>query len=245
MTKKLHLLILLFLSACTFPSFSPTPLAAIPNTSVPTVPSDPSTAPVAPTATFVPSTRYFQNDFNSPDLTDWKTFITAGEPGLFDFRVENGFLLFDIGGKHLSDFVLYQPETYKNLRLDIRLVNQKDSPYALNLVCRYYEQSGWYQYEVFNSGAYNLYYVVWDTNDLPDPTLLAEGVADSMLPGNASNEVGFVCNDRDLDLYVNGQLVRSYTDNEYVLRDGRVGVGIASFDSTVLVALDWLKIAIP
>jgi hypothetical protein len=209
------------------------------------VPPSPTSTPPAPTATFVPSTRYFQNDFNKANLTDWTTVVISGEPGLFDFRVEEGFLLFDLGGKNIQTFTLYQPEVYKNLRLDARLIAQTDSPYALNLVCRYSEQNGWYQYQVFDSGAYNLYYFVWNEEEQAVPTLLVEGVAASLLRGEV-NEIGMSCKDRDLNLYVNGELVRSYPENQYVLRDGRVGVGLTSFDSVpVLVSLDWLKILIP
>ncbi|MEW5938501.1 MAG: hypothetical protein AB1750_02460, partial [Chloroflexota bacterium] len=148
-------------------------------------------------------------------------------------------------GKNLRAFALYQPEIYKNLRLDVRVVNQSEAPYALNLVCRYSERDGWYQYEVFDTGAYNLYYFVWDKDKKAASTLLAEGVAESMARGEA-NEIGLSCNDRDLSLYVNDRLVRAYPENQYVLRDGKAGIGVTSFDQIpVLVAFDWLKIGAP
>jgi hypothetical protein len=245
MTKTLRLLLLFFLLTACVPTATPsapTPLASDTPTAAPPTPT--FTAP-APTATFIPSERYFQEDFNK-DVTDWQTHVTSGEPGLFDLRVEDGNWLFDFGGKKISSFTLYQPEIYKNVRIDVRVVKMDTSPNTLSLICRYTEKDGWYQYEVFNSGAYNLYYSVWDEESKPVATLLADGVADSMLRGDAVNEIGMACADRDLSLYVNGQLARTYTDDQYVLRDGWVGVGVTSFDQIpLLVALDWLKITIP
>jgi hypothetical protein len=242
MIKTSRLLFIVFLlTACALP-VTPAPAATA---SPSPVPPSPTVAPSAPTATFVPSMRYFQNDFER-EVTGWKTFTTSGEPGLFDLRVENGFWLFDLGGRDLRAFSLYPSETYKNVRLDLRLVNRSGTPYALNLICRYSEREGWYQFEVFNSGAYNLYYFAWDEESNAIPTLLAEGVSDAMRLDRQPNEIGVVCNGRDLSLYINGQLARAYPENQYVLREGWVGVGVASFDRLpILVALDWLKVTLP
>jgi hypothetical protein len=55
-----------------------------------------------------------------------------------------------------------------------------------------------------------------------------------------------VCSDRTLTLYINGNEQRSYTDNQFVFRDGLIGVGVASEDVVpVKLDFDWVKISQP
>jgi hypothetical protein len=45
---------------------------------------------------------------------------------------------------------------------------------------------------------------------------------------------------------INGVETRTYTDNQFVLRDGQVGIGLSSFrDVPVKVEFDWVKISQP
>jgi hypothetical protein len=55
-----------------------------------------------------------------------------------------------------------------------------------------------------------------------------------------------VCNDKTLTLYINGFETRSYTDNQFVFREGQIGVGVASENQTpVKVNFDWVKVSQP
>ena len=208
-------------------------------------PPSPTTSPPEPTATFAPSTRYFINNFDT-DVSDWSTIVTSGEAGLLDLRVEKGFWVFDLGGRNLHVFALYQPEVYKNVRINLSVINRGDNANSLSVICRYKEKEGWYQYEIFNSGLYNLYYVVWDKDKHPSPTLLADGGSNAIRQGKDFNEISVICDERDLKLFVNGQLTQSYTDNQFVLRDGQIGIGVSSFNRLpVRLDFDWLKISVP
>ena len=60
------------------------------------------------------------------------------------------------------------------------------------------------------------------------------------------NEYTFICNDRNLIIQINGFDTRTYTDNQFVFRDGQIGVGASSFDDVpVKVEFDWVKISEP
>lgn len=239
---RVFLLLPFLLNACSWTEDAGGPLATVTASSVPTVAT---AAPPESTATFVPSTRYFQENFNA-DPTGWKIIVTHGEPGLLDLRVQAGAWVFDLGGTDLHAFALFQNEIYKNVRVDVRARNRGSTAYSLSLICRYNEEEGWYQYDIFNSGIYKLYYYVWDADQKAEPALLAEGVSGSILRGQQANEIGMVCSERDLILYVNGQLVNSFSENLHLLRDGLVGVGVSSYDELpIRLDLDWLKIRLP
>lgn len=242
--QLLILPLLLASLACGLGIVSPTPTPTVTFSPSP-IPSSPTLPPPSPTATLAPSTRYFMNDFNA-DVTDWFTIITSGDSGLLDVRVEKGFWVFDLGGRNLHAFALYQPETYKNVRIDFSVMNRGDNANSISVICRYDEKEGWYQYEVFNSGLFNLYYVVWDKDKHPSTTLLADGGSNAIRQGQDFNEFSVVCDGRDLKLYVNGRLTKSYTDNQYVLRDGQIGIGVSSFNRLpIRLDFDWLKISLP
>jgi hypothetical protein len=75
---------------------------------------------------------------------------------------------------------------------------------------------------------------------------IADGGSNKIKAGKEINEYSLVCNERKLVLYINGNEVRSYTDNQYIFREGLVGVGLASENQLpVKVEFDWVKISEP
>ncbi len=240
--SSLFLAFIFLLTACQVEISGPTPIAAFSPSPLPPTPISP---PPSPTATFAPSARYFLENFNA-EVKGWSTIITSGEPGLLDLSAKDGNWVFDLGGKNLHVLALYDLEAYKNVRIDFSVKSLGEDAYSLNILCRYTKNNGWYQYEIFNTGLYNLYYVTWDQNAQPNPVLLAEGGTDAIHAGPASNQFTVICKDRALDLYINDQLVRSYTDNQYVLLQGQIGIGVFSFErAPVRLAFDWLKVSLP
>ncbi len=190
------------------------------------------------------STRYFVDEFNS-DATGWTTFVTSGEAGLWDLRVENGFWVFNLGGKNINAFTLYQ-ESYINVRMDFRVVNRGEDAYKVSLLCRYNEKDGWYQFDIFNTGLYNIYYFAWDKDKKPSSLLLAEGRSDAMRATAEGNDFTMICKDQDLSLFINGTEARSINESRFFLREGQVGVGISSFTHLpVILGFDWLMISVP
>jgi hypothetical protein len=227
------------LLACNLP-LPPSPAAASPSLTVITAPA----ASAMPTL-LAAQHYFFQEDF-SADPSGWSTVVTSGDPDLLDLRAIDGSLVFDIGAKNLDTLSLFQTTLYKNIWLDVKLVNSGGTAYAADLVCRYNKEEGWYQAEVFQSGAYNLYYMTWTEDMKPSPLLLADGVSDVMKPGSTPNILSLICKERTLSLYINGRLAVSYVDNQYVLSTGQVGIGVASFEKIpVRVSVDWVKFETP
>ena len=236
----LALLVLIFAGlACSLPA-SPSSTAAGPS---PTFP-----APSSVTATPTPLTArhyFFEEEFTG-DFLGWKTQVTSGDASLLDLATKDGYLVFDIGQKNLNALAFFQAGAYKNVWIDLRVVNQGGTGYAMDLLCRYDNVQGWYQFEVFNSGLFNLYYMQWDSDMHPQATLLTKGGSNAMRPGAAPNDLTMICKDRTLSLYIKGELVISYEENQYALRAGQVGIGVSSFEEIpVVVKLDWMKLETP
>jgi len=81
---------------------------------------------------------------------------------------------------------------------------------------------------------------------------IANGGSTKIKSGKEVNDYAFVCNDRNLVLYINGFETRTYTDNQYVLRRGQVGVGASAGvssqtanDRPVKVEFDYIQISQP
>lgn len=206
------------------------------------------TVVIAPAATVTPTPlkarHYFFEEEFTGDFLGWSTVVTNGDPGLLDLRTQDGFLVFDIGQKNLNALSFFQGGAYKNVWIDLRVLNHDKMEYAVNMICRYDKEEGWYQFDIFNSGLFNLYYMTWDEDLKPEPTLLAKGGSNAMR--SDSNVLTMVCNDRILSLYVNGKRTVSYEENQYALRAGQVGIGVSSFDDIpVVVKLDWIKLETP
>ena len=227
--------------ACNLPMLASTPPAAA-------SPSPTLFVPPAATATptlLAASHYFFEEEFDS-ELTGWSTVVTSGDVDLLDLQTKNGALVFDIGDQNLTAFSFFQTSIYKNVWIDLRVTNRGGTEHAVNIVCRYNKEEGWYQFQIFNSGLFNLYYMSWDDNLKPEPILLAKGVSDAMRFAPASNDLSVICNGRALSLYVNGKLAVSYEENQYVLPAGQIGIGVSSFDEIpVVVQFDWMKLETP
>lgn len=223
--------------ACNLPASTP-PTAASPS---PTVFVRPA---LGATPTPLKARHYFLEEEFTGDFLGWSSIVTSGDPDLLDLRTLDGFLVFDIGERNLNALSFFQAGAYKNVWIDLRVVNADSAGFAVDLICRYNKDNGWYQFEVFNSGLFNLYYMSWDEELKAEPTLLTKGGSNAMR--SDSNVLSMVCDDRILSLYVNGQLAVSYEENQYALRAGQVGVGVSSFEAIPLVVqFDWMKLETP
>lgn len=225
--------------ACNFPLQTP-PAAASPS---PTLSAPPA---LTATPTLLAASHYFFEEQFDADPTGWSTVVTSGDVDLLDLQTKNGALVFDIGDQDLTALSFFQTSIYKNVWIDLHVTNRGGTDHAVNVICRYDKEEGWYQFQIFNSGLFNLYYMSWDENLKPQPTLLAKGGADTMRFAPSSNDLSVICNGRVLSLYVNGRMAVTYEENQYVLPAGQVGIGISSFDEIpVVVQFDWMKLETP
>lgn len=213
--------------------------------------TEPSSATDAPQASAAPevgqpssSQDFFTEEFDG-DISSWTYFTSKNNESADDTNVqpiaENGFLIMDIG-KNLNLYATYDPYTYSNVRLDVRVDNRGVNNNNINLICRYSDE-GWYEASVANNGLY----WIWAYDGAKGVyAKLADGGSNDIKAGKETNEYSFICNDRNLTLGINGNEIRTYTDNQYVFRDGKIGIGLSSFnDIPVKVEFDWVKISEP
>ena len=192
------------------------------------------------------SARFFTEDFDE-DINDWSYFLTSGEKDYLGLELDNGYLIFDLPGKNIWVYALYDPYIYTDVRVEVRAENRGTNNNNISMICRYDIEEGWYEVNVTNGGLYNILYGKWD-NSRTSATYsrLADGGSTLVKAGKDVNTYAFVCRGRTLILFINGEEVRRLDDNDKVLRSGQIGIGVSSFsDPTVRVEYDWVKISEP
>jgi hypothetical protein len=188
--------------------------------------------------------QFFTEDFNG-DLGNWSQVValnnSSGDKSQAKISVDSGYLIFDLG-KELIGYEFYKPYTYKNVRVDVSVDNRGTNVNDILLVCRASDE-GLYLVNVANSGLFSFY--AFDGTK-KSYTRIADGGSNKIKSGKEVNKYSLVCNDKNLTLYINDFLVRTYTDNLFAFREGQIGVGVASEDQVpVKVEFDWVKISEP
>jgi hypothetical protein len=190
--------------------------------------------------------EYFTEDFES-DSGNWSQVVVKnGDSSEADTSsakvgVEGGRLVFDLG-KWLIAYNLYDPHEYTNVRIDAHVENRGTNVNDLLLICRA-SSEGLYLVNIANSGLYAMY--AYDAAR-DSYTRLADGGSKKIKAGKEFNDYGLVCKDRDIILYINGNKTRQFTDNQFVFRSGKIGVGIASENQLpVKVEFDSVQISQP
>ena len=248
-TPFIALVVLILASlACGTPSTPVVPTQEPPTQVPPPTQAPPPTDEPAPTevpATEAPAAQdYFTEEFDG-DISNWSYFITKNDSKADDTgsvpTTDGGYLVFDLA-KNLNVYALYDPYTYSNVQLDVRVENRGSNNNNINLVCRLSDE-GWYEVSIANNGLYWIYAYDGTKNSYAQ---LANGGSNKIRSGKEVNEFTLVCKDRIVKLLINGVETRAYTDNQYVFRDGQVGIGLSSFDDTpIKVEYDWVKISEP
>lgn len=248
-----------FFSGCGSQISGPTTTPAPTNTPVST------NTPIPPTATatntLIPPTptpefeQYYTEEFEK-DLKYWQTFIVDGsgyggaliakEPTEKVVMIaEDGFFKFDIGKTWQWAYSTYDPFDYQDVRLDARVDNLGVNDNNISLICRYTKDSGWYEFNIANSGLFSILYAkVRPEDGYVSYTLIEEGGSNKIKQGLDVNEYSVVCKDNTLTLYINGNLSKEAKDNR--LTSGKVGISVSSFiNLPVKVNVDWIKISQP
>lgn len=224
--------------------------------------SDQTTATVEPVVenpptlpaeqTFTNAQQFFTEEFDG-NTDYWKYLVVNGAKsqiidgivGLMSIRPLGGLLIFDLQGQGAWVYATYEPFTYSNVRLDVKVNNRGSNNNNVSLICRK-SDAGWYEFDIANNGLYEILY----GQILPDNTVaytpIADGGSTKIKPGLADNEYGIVCQDNTLILYINGTETRRLEDKKYLLPEGKVGISVSSFqDVPVIVDFYWVKISQP
>ncbi len=222
------------------------PPAQVQPTEVPPVQVQPTTPP-QPTAPPPPSAEKFFTENFDGTMDAWDVFQTSGEEGDYDLSVKDGRMVFEMLERQVWLYALYTPQTYRDVRIDVSVENRGDNENNISLLCRYNEDEGWYEFNIANNGLYDILYGKWDTGKRRASYVrIADGGSNRINQGKDVNEYTIICKERTLTLYINGTKTREVDDNQFVLRDGMIGISASSFRRLpVKVEYDWVKISEP
>lgn len=219
----------------------PPPPVEEPQQPEPEQPAEPA-APEPPTETPAPVAEEFFTEEFEADLNNWSQEVVLnsdeGDTSQANVYLDDGRLVFDLG-KFLITYMFYDPYEYTDVRIDVRVENRGTNVNNVLLVCRESDE-GLYLVNIANSGLYAMY--VYDVEN-KNYFRMADGGSTKIKSGKEVNDYTLICRERTLTLYINDVETRQYTDNKYVVRKGRVGVGVAS-ENQVPVKLEFENVTI-
>jgi hypothetical protein len=176
-------------------------------------------------------------DPDSNTVSSWSWFLTNGDESGFDIYTENGNLVFDITGRQIYSYFVYDPWFYEDVRVDAIAENRGKNNNNVSLICRATDV-GWYEFSIANNGLWWIY--AYDG----DYTMLANGGSTAVNMGKGVNEYTIMCSGNVLALYINGSEVHTLREDNFSFREGQVGIGVSSFDVLpIIVEFDWISIS--
>lgn len=184
---------------------------------------------------------YFVEEFDN-GVDNYSYFVKHGDEDKADVYAEDGELKFTLNDYDIYYYVLYDPYTYGNVRLDVEVENLGVNTNSVSLVCRYSDDLGWYEFNVSSGGIYEIYY--FDRIIVKGYSLIASGGSTNVNMGRDTNVYTAICEGDTLSLYINGSLAKSIEHKD--LDRGQVGIGINSYDGyPVIMNVPWMEISEP
>jgi len=250
MKKLLSLIGLVLLVACQSQTATPeaTATPAVTATRIPPTPIPATVTPTdtpLPTATDTPPERYFTDEFDTA-LKYWSVLYASGDQDRIDILNENSKLTFELYAPQAWVYTIYGPIDYENVHIETSVENSGSNINAMGLVCNYDEQAGWYEFNISSDGAYNLIYGQWLAEGIARYTPILDDTTNLIQPGNATNQIGLDCYQNTVQMYVNGNTLRSISVEYIGLTGGKVGLSLASFEEApVILSFDWVKVSEP
>lgn len=254
--KKLLFFGLFLLTACLSPaggqavtiepSYTPGPtptlvtLTTEPTTVTPTITPSPTL-----TLTPQPPERFFTEDFDEIP-TYWSMLNASGNSNSFNNFTEDSALTFELSSPNAWLYAIYGAFEYESVHIEAHIESRGSSVYAVGLVCNYSEQDGWFEFNIYGDGTYNLLYGQWLADGIARYTPILNDFSSRITTGNAVNVVGLDCYESIVQLYVNDKIIRKLDVARFDLTDGKVGLSLASFEETpIVLAIDWVKVSEP
>jgi len=167
---------------------------------------------------------YYTEEFDG-DLSNYSYFEFHGNDSDVNLTTQDGSLVFDLQKANLWTYVTYDPYTYTDATITMVADNQGKNSNNVTLICRYNaDDNSWYEFNVSNGGEYWIYAHVDG-----DFHTVADGGSNAVKQGRATNVYTAGCHGNQLALYINGQEVRTVSESNYGLADGKVGFGVSAF----------------
>lgn len=240
MKKYILIGCLLFITSCNLGTQPPTAESTATQTPLSTP------LPVTPTETFTPPTQspptieilplYFTDEFTSP--SSYWTFSQTGGLNLPTTAIENDTLRVDISSPDTWMIGIHNANTYNNVF--IRTKANITSTGSFGLICRYNE-NGWYEFNIYSDGTYNLLYGKHLTEGVAKYIPLSTEFSGHITP---SSQIGLHCQDNFLLLYVNENLVKRIDVTNYGLGEGKIGITASSLtESPININFEWVQVS--
>lgn len=230
------LLFLAVILACGAVGSAPTQPPAPASTSVPPTEAPPTEILPTATETPIPPTptpaveQFFTETFPEEHSDNWSYFLRQGDESDFSLSsTDGGGLLFELTGTGIFSYLVYEPFEYEEVRLDATVENLGVNDNNITLFCRYSPEGGWYEFNIYSSGLYDMYFTKPDSAGNLNYGLIAEGGSNRIHMGQATNQYSIICTKKKLTLFINGDEARSVGIPSYVLSNGKVGVSVSSF----------------
>ena len=212
-----------------------------------TIPPAIGEAPVATEAPVAGASSTYTEEFDG-NLDAWSSFTTSGVDRQFETTLESGSLRVKLSPfQNQVPWIYWVNEslTYTHVQLDAVTINNGNNPNGVNLICQY-NDSGWYEFSIANSGLYSLYAVDISLSATPTYKTLFSGGSGAIKSGLETNTYTVVCKGNELSLSINGTLVKTLIDTEYNFTEGKIGFGASSPEMLpVDIQFDSLSISIP
>jgi hypothetical protein len=250
MNKKRSLLKIftgiIFLTACTGPTPVPTQvgLSSPPTATSTPPPSATATMTFTPAPTFTPTPvpLFFTEEFNT-DLGAWTSFQTGGAESP-TVNLENDLLRIDFSSPNNWFYAIHNGHEYSNVLVSAKFLGTPTG--SLGVVCNYSETNGWYEFNLASDGTYSVLFGQLLAQGVAQYLPIATETTEYLQPGNLDYEIGLICQENTLFLFVNGKLFRKLDVTRYGLTKGRIGITASSFDEIPMIAtFDWVKVSEP
>jgi hypothetical protein len=213
---------------------TPVPTQMVP----PTLPPQQPTAvpqPTIPAATATEETpAFFTEDFVTSSLPNWSYFLMSGDEKNMSITTGDHILSFDLEGENVWVYLMYDPFTYTDVRVDASAENRGKNNNNVSMICRYSDE-GWYEFNIANNGLY--WILAYDVVNKSYYTIY-NGGSTAIKMGKDTNDYTIFCVGNTLSLYINGTEVKTIDDKKYNFKEGQVGIGVSSFDVWPII-IDW------
>ena len=222
----------------------PPPPTPVPPTEEPPQTEEPTEPPVPQ------SQQFFTEEFDIPLSNDWDTLTVTGsndaDPDKVTVEADGGKLIWNFDSEYVYYYLFYNAFDYEDVKLEVLADNRGRNNNSISLICRYDPNVGWYEFNIANSGVYDILYAeVTDSGDISYNTI-ANGGSLAIKQGKEVNEYSITCKGDELTLHINGDEVNSIRERTYGLRSGQIGMSVSSFNVLpILIEMDWVNISAP
>jgi hypothetical protein len=196
-----------------------------------------------PTEEAPATSEFFTEEFDSESaLANWESFtLGQGEDRNLVIKQEDDHLLFDLGDEDLYVYYMYTPYEYDDVSIKLNAENRGRNNNNVSLVCRMNsEGTQWYEFSVESGGLWYLYAFDEKYNSI------ANGGTQALKQGREVNEYAMTCEGDQITLSINGEELRTVTDNNYGFSGGLVGFNISSLNVLpITVNVNWFEISQP